>query len=136
MIRDVLPFLCARLFARCLINLFGRQQSGKEKREVKGISFTKNGDFIGGRFNRWARLFIFKRAPYSRIKALCGRQSIRFFSKIFQILKRTICDWAFLYYWSTIYQRPTISDCADGLYFNYFSHLSYYRYAKIRTNFL
>ena len=38
-------------------------------------------------------------------------------SKIFQILKRTICDWAFLYYWSTIYQRPTISDCADGLYF-------------------
>ena len=35
MIRDVLPFLCVRLFARCLINLFGRQQSGKEKREVK-----------------------------------------------------------------------------------------------------
>ena len=29
--------------------------------------------------------------------------------------ERTICDWAFLYYWSTIYQRPTISDCADGL---------------------
>ena len=56
MIRDVLPFLCVRLFARCLINLFGRQQSGKEKREVKGISFTKNGDFIGGRINRWARL--------------------------------------------------------------------------------
>ena len=54
------PFLCARLFARCLINLFGRQQSGKEKREVKGISFTKNGDFIGGRFNRWARLFILR----------------------------------------------------------------------------
>ena len=60
MIRDVLPFLCARLFARCLINLFGRQQSGKEKREVKGISFTKNGDFIGGRVNRWARLFILR----------------------------------------------------------------------------
>ena len=71
MIRDVLPFLCARLFARCLINLFGRQQSGKEKREVKGISFTKNGDFIGGRFNRWARLFIFKRAPYSQQSRRC-----------------------------------------------------------------
>ena len=53
------PF-CVRLFARCLINLFGRQQSGKEKREVKGISFTKNGDFIGGRINRWARLFILR----------------------------------------------------------------------------
>ena len=54
------PFCVQGFFARCLINLFGRQQSGKEKREVKGISFTKNGDFIGGRFNRWARLLFLR----------------------------------------------------------------------------
>ncbi len=76
-------FVCKAFFARCLINLFGRQQSGKrKKREVKGISFTKKMviSLVGGLIVGLGFFYFFKRAPYSQtIKALCGRQSIRFF---------------------------------------------------------
>ena len=52
-------FVC-KAFCAVLNQFIWEATKWKRKREVKGISFTKNGDFIGGRINRWARLLFLR----------------------------------------------------------------------------
>ena len=104
----------------------------KKKREVKGISFTKKMviSLVGGLIVGLGFLFLREHLIRSNQGAVWQTINQILFQDISDPEKGQSAIGLFYIQW------PTISDCSDGLYFNYFSHLSYYRYAKIRTNFL